>query len=468
MQQHFLKGDKNMGLIKCPDCQNTISDRVDSCPKCGAPLTDEDKANAQKVTKYEENTYTQHTSTHMVCCENCKNMIDANVSECPMCGVSITQSTDPLMRCEKCGNMISADVSECPVCKAASIQSKNTVSPDNEINNILDDTENKFNIKKYFVEHIELIKILAPIIAIILFLVCIVLTSRYMSVKSAKTLNADIEAITEISSDDGNKLNELQKRYDAMSDSQKSYITSYDKLEQYKSIQQAMALNSEIEEITNISSGDGDKLDELQKRYDEMSDTQKGYVTSYDKIERYKSIQQALVVKARLLNLKIQDTSDITSKLSTDEIDEFITAAQSIQEDYEKLSDSQKSYVDEKAAELYQKLDTLISGGLKMKEVIAERDRNIAQKAQQETQTNTYNTSGGIYMTMDKFNRIENGMTYRQVVEIVGTEGTVLSSSEILGVTTTMYYWYGSDGISNANIMVQDGVVISKSQFGLQ
>ena len=32
-----------MGLIKCPDCGKKVSDRLDSCPKCGCPFTDEIK-----------------------------------------------------------------------------------------------------------------------------------------------------------------------------------------------------------------------------------------------------------------------------------------------------------------------------------------------------------------------------------------------------------------------------------------
>ena len=470
-----------MGLIKCPDCQNIISDRVDSCPKCGAPLTDEDKANAQKVTKYEETADIQYTSIHMVRCENCKNMINADVSECPICGVSTTQSSDHLMRCEKCGNMISADASECPICKAASIQSQNTVSPDNEINNTPEDTENKFNIKKFFVDHIELIKILAPIMAVILLLVCIVHTSRYLSIKSAKTLNAEIEAITEISSEDGNKLSELQKRYDEMSDSQKSYVTSYDKLEQYKSIQRAMALNTEIEEITTISSGDGDKLDKLISRYNEMSDSQKSYVTAHDKLEQYKSMQEALVVKARLLNLSIKNITEISTDIGIDGLDTFINNARSIQEDYEKLSDSQKGYIDGEAAELYQKLDTLISGALKIKTILVEQEQIRAKQRQQQNTQSSYNmgnsTSGYEFnnnyvttntLSLAKYEKLQKGMTYEQVVNILGSNGNLVSSVDVAGVSTRGYGWYGEYGIPTIGVVFQNGVVYTMFQVGLQ
>lgn len=35
-----------MALIKCPDCKKKISDSVDTCPKCGCKVTEEDKVKA--------------------------------------------------------------------------------------------------------------------------------------------------------------------------------------------------------------------------------------------------------------------------------------------------------------------------------------------------------------------------------------------------------------------------------------
>ena len=74
-------------------------------------------------------------------------------------------------------------------------------------------------------------------------------------------------------------------------------------------------------------------------------------------------------------------------------------------------------------------------------------------------------------INLEKFNKIKTGMTYKQVVEIIGEEGTVLSESNISNnekYHTVMYYWYGKDGISNANITIQGGKVISKAQIGLK
>ncbi|MBQ8338534.1 MAG: hypothetical protein IJY33_05255, partial [Oscillospiraceae bacterium] len=69
------------------------------------------------------------------------------------------------------------------------------------------------------------------------------------------------------------------------------------------------------------------------------------------------------------------------------------------------------------------------------------------------------------------FEKIENGMTYNQVVEIFGGEGKVMSSVD-LGTgdeyVTTIYYWYDWTGVANCNVTFQGGKVVAKAQVGLQ
>ena len=72
------------------------------------------------------------------------------------------------------------------------------------------------------------------------------------------------------------------------------------------------------------------------------------------------------------------------------------------------------------------------------------------------------------YITLEEFNKIQNGMTYDQVKEIVGCEGTVNSDTEVMGSKMTIYSWYGKNGISNANVSIQDNKLVNKTQIGLE
>ena len=75
-------------------------------------------------------------------------------------------------------------------------------------------------------------------------------------------------------------------------------------------------------------------------------------------------------------------------------------------------------------------------------------------------------------ISLEEFNKIETGMTYQQVCEIVGGEGTLGSSVDI-GVgeeyKTEIYQWTGDGSIgANANVTFQGGKSVSKAQIGLK
>ena len=44
-----------MGLMKCPDCKSEVSDRLDACPKCGCPFTEEIKKEALQAEEQKVN-----------------------------------------------------------------------------------------------------------------------------------------------------------------------------------------------------------------------------------------------------------------------------------------------------------------------------------------------------------------------------------------------------------------------------
>lgn len=86
---------------------------------------------------------------------------------------------------------------------------------------------------------------------------------------------------------------------------------------------------------------------------------------------------------------------------------------------------------------------------------------------------NTINTGSNIEqkqekMTLEKFNKIETGMTYQQVVDIAGEEGTLSTESSYGSSNMKIYYWYASNGISNATVSFMNGKVTAKSQIGLK
>lgn len=76
-------------------------------------------------------------------------------------------------------------------------------------------------------------------------------------------------------------------------------------------------------------------------------------------------------------------------------------------------------------------------------------------------------------VTLDEFNQISNGMSYSQVVSIVGAEGSLASSNYMDGVPGVMgsidtraYMWRNNDG-SNMMCMFQNDRMMTKAQAGL-
>lgn len=71
-------------------------------------------------------------------------------------------------------------------------------------------------------------------------------------------------------------------------------------------------------------------------------------------------------------------------------------------------------------------------------------------------------------ITMASFNDLKEGMSYREVVEIIGGEGRILSESTESGIENKTYRWEGSGRPgANADVTFQNDKLAGKDQFGL-
>lgn len=73
------------------------------------------------------------------------------------------------------------------------------------------------------------------------------------------------------------------------------------------------------------------------------------------------------------------------------------------------------------------------------------------------------------YITAKEFSKIKEGMTYDEVVKIIGSKGELTSSSSLGDFKIEIYTWYGNGfSGSNANVTFQNDKVTAKAQVGLK
>jgi hypothetical protein len=73
-------------------------------------------------------------------------------------------------------------------------------------------------------------------------------------------------------------------------------------------------------------------------------------------------------------------------------------------------------------------------------------------------------------LTMAKFDRLEKGMTYAEVVEIIGSEGTKtggMGDKEKTGFAIEIYKWTESGSDREITVFFKDEKLDTKFQFGL-
>jgi hypothetical protein len=76
-------------------------------------------------------------------------------------------------------------------------------------------------------------------------------------------------------------------------------------------------------------------------------------------------------------------------------------------------------------------------------------------------------TTSSSALTKEKFAQLKNGMTYKQVVEILGSEGEETSSSEIGRYKVASYKWSGPDYSMIYGVFTNDKLT-SKTQANLK
>jgi hypothetical protein len=71
-------------------------------------------------------------------------------------------------------------------------------------------------------------------------------------------------------------------------------------------------------------------------------------------------------------------------------------------------------------------------------------------------------------ITLSEFNKIKNGMTYQQVVQIIGENGTLEASASSGAYTSKVYSWTQKGTYGSASISFMNNKVQAKAQAGLK
>ena len=84
------------------------------------------------------------------------------------------------------------------------------------------------------------------------------------------------------------------------------------------------------------------------------------------------------------------------------------------------------------------------------------------------TASSTPAKSSSTDLTLAKYNQVKNGMTYKEVVDIMGSEGVQQSSSGEGKYKVETYKWEGNEPYQFISVIFMDEKVYSKIQAGVK
>ena len=108
----------------------------------------------------------------------------------------------------------------------------------------------------------------------------------------------------------------------------------------------------------------------------------------------------------------------------------------------------------------------IVGAPISISPFMGKKDVNIVIPDIASNKTTLIPSSQGI--TLAKYMKLNTGMTYDDVISILGKNGVELSSTEIAGIKSVTYMWDGVSFASNMNATFSNNQLISKAQFGLK
>jgi len=113
----------------------------------------------------------------------------------------------------------------------------------------------------------------------------------------------------------------------------------------------------------------------------------------------------------------------------------------------------------------------IIGAPISLAPIIGSMNNNTStgNNSQNNTELSTPKPEDTTGVNMENYSKLQTGMSYEEVVSILGSNGEEMSSNDIAGYKNVMYKWDGDGSFgANMNAMFQNGKLIQKAQYGLK